>query len=330
MKQTTLIFILIFLALSGFAKKVKFTVDMSGFDIDPAGVHITGDFQEAAGFPGGNWIGDSTPLEQEGETDIYSIVVDIPAFQKYEYRFLNGDGFYGSEFVPWESRVGYEFNDNRWIYVDSLANDTIYVGAIQFGGNAPAGKLLARFVVNMQNETEISSAGVHVAGSFQGWNPAAIRLYSFVDDVYEIIAYLEPGTYEYKFYNGNTPESAEIITGDCTVNGNRQIEMLEDIILNTVCFAHCVDCNLVGIDEPIPDFHFAVYPNPATHFVNIVFPKAMDFSLMIMNSNGQQFLSETVFMKSQHSAGVGALPKGLYFIHVWGKEFSGTARFIKD
>ena len=88
-------------------------------------------------FRKGDWASNTTTLTQEGSTEIYSIVVDIPAFAKYEYKFLNGDQFYEAEFVP-IIRVGYNFNDNRWIYVDSLANDTTFVGAILFAGNAPA------------------------------------------------------------------------------------------------------------------------------------------------------------------------------------------------
>lgn len=90
-------------------------------------------------------------MVRECSTAIYSIVVDVPAFHKYEYKFVNGDLFYGTEFVPLESRVGYEFNDNRWIYVDSLDNSVTDIGAIVFSGNAPAGQKLVRFLVDAKN-----------------------------------------------------------------------------------------------------------------------------------------------------------------------------------
>ncbi|MBK8686725.1 MAG: hypothetical protein IPN26_18020 [Bacteroidetes bacterium] len=48
------------------------------------------------------------------------MVVDLPAFAKYEYKFLNGDQGYEVEVVPEESRANYNLSDNRWIYVDSL------------------------------------------------------------------------------------------------------------------------------------------------------------------------------------------------------------------
>jgi len=165
MKKFLFTALLVTVSIHVFAKKVKFAVDMTGIAINTTGMHVSGDFQTLAGFAGGDWNSGSTSLTQEGTSDIYSIVVDIPAFAKYEYKFVNGDQFYEAEFVPELSRVLYNFNDNRWLYVDSIANDTTFVGAIMFGGNAPAGLTLIRFYVDMQNET-IAAGGMHVAGNF--------------------------------------------------------------------------------------------------------------------------------------------------------------------
>lgn len=168
MKKLILLIVLLSIATIGFGMKVKFAVEFTGFMISPNGVHVTGDFQPVAGFPGGDWSADSTPMEKEGSTDIFNIIVDIPAFQKYEFRFANGDQFYESEFVPVESRDGYDFSDNRWIFVDSIANDTTYTGAIIFGKNASAIMNLLRVLENMENEASISPDVIHVAGSWQG------------------------------------------------------------------------------------------------------------------------------------------------------------------
>ena len=58
-------------AMNVSAKKVKFAVDMTGQIINTTGIHISGDFQTIAGFPGGDWASNTTPLTQEGTTDIY-------------------------------------------------------------------------------------------------------------------------------------------------------------------------------------------------------------------------------------------------------------------
>src|SRR5689334_19803480 len=189
MKKVLLTAVILLSATFVFAKKVKFSVDLDTVTANVTGVHVMGDFQGVAGFPGGDWLPNTTPLTQEASSTIYSTVVDIPAFTKYEYKFVNGDQGYEAEFVPLPSRVGYNFNDNRWLWVDSLANDTTDIGAILFAGNAPVNLTLLRFKVDM-SEALVDPAGVHVAGDFQGWDPSKIMLYSFGSGVYEIIAYL--------------------------------------------------------------------------------------------------------------------------------------------
>ncbi len=142
-----------------FAKRVKFAVDMTGQTISPNGVHVSGDFQTEAGFPT-DWDSKSTVLTKETGTDIYSVEVNIPAFRKYEYKYVNGDQFYEVEFVPEKSRVGYDFNDNRWIYIDSVRSDLTLMPVLLFGGNAPAGKRMVKFVVDMQNQFAVDRLGI--------------------------------------------------------------------------------------------------------------------------------------------------------------------------
>ncbi len=316
------------ISTAAFAKKVKFAVDLTGFEISPNGVHVTGDFQTLAGFPGGNWEPGTTPMQKEDETDIYSIVVDIPAFQKYEYRFVNGDQFYETEFIPLESRVGYEFNDNRWIFVDSLANDTTFSGAIVFGGNAPAGMHLVRFLVNMQEEPAVASAGVHVAGNFQGWDPALIRLYCFSDQIYEIICFVFPGEYEYKYYNGNTMESSEIINGDCTINGNRQIAVNEDIVLEPVCYGWCVDCLNVSIFNLTVTGQPMIYPNPASQMIKFNLSGQGECEVIIYSITGNIVMTECISHTATPMLNVSTLKKGFYLLELKQGDLIATSKFM--
>src|SRR5258705_5660555 len=268
MKKFFLAALILLSANFGFAKKVKFSVNMIGQTVNVTGVHVMGDFQAVAGFPGGDWLPNTTLLNQESNPDIYSTVVDIPAFVKYEYKFVNGDQSYEAEFVPIPSRVGYNFNDNRWLWVDSLGNDTADAGAILFAGNAPANLTLLRFKVDMSEAGSINPAGVHVAGDFQSWDPSKIMLYSFGSGVYEIIAYLSAGTYEFKYYNGNSSGTTEIVPLACAVSGNRLVVLNADTILHdalehAVCFSGCSACASVGIADVASTGGFSIYPNPA-------------------------------------------------------------------
>lgn len=262
MKKSIFLFTVIFTTLNVSAKKVKFAVDMTGQIISAFGIHVTGDFQEAAGFTL-NWDPASVTLTQEGSTNIYSTIVTIPAFSKYEYRFVNGDQTYESEFVPDESRVGYNFNDNRWLYVDSLANDTTFVGAIMFGGNAPAGYNLIRYKVNMNNALPLSANGIHVGSSNDFFSPTKVRLYSFGDGIFEIINYYQTGTYNFIFFNGNTAGTSETVPGSCSVFGNREITLTKDSVLPAFCFSSCTECLNVSVKEiENTTSMFQAYPNP--------------------------------------------------------------------
>ncbi len=257
------------------AKKVKFAVDMTGLPVSPNGIHVSGDFQEAAGYEGGNWQSNTTIMTSESGSAIYSVIVDIPAFAKYEYKFLNGDQWYEVEFVPLESRVGYEFNDNRWVYIDSLYNDTTMIPPVVFSGNAPAGHYLLRLNVDMSLEESIDPEGVHVALDFQNMDPDLTMLYSFGEDVYEQIVYVEalPGytAFSYTFVNGNTEAGYEIVPVECAFDLYRYIEILKDTVVGPVCFSECVSCDALGTFEISGVSLAHIYPNPCQENATLVF-----------------------------------------------------------
>ena len=159
MKASLLSSLFLFISLAGWSKKVMFQVDMTGVPVNVTGMHITGDFQVAAGFGGNNFDCNVMGMtKNSNDTNLYQLLVDIPAFQKYEFMYVNGDQCYEVEFVPVESRANYNFSDYRWIYIDSLANDTTYLHPVRFAQNAPQGLTLVRFKINMQNEASISQA----------------------------------------------------------------------------------------------------------------------------------------------------------------------------
>jgi len=316
MKKVLASLALVTLTFTGFAKKVKFAVDMDTITPMVTGIHIGGDFQTLAGYAGGDWMSGTTLMTQEGSTSIYSVVVDIPAFAKYEFKFINGDQWYEAEFVPIESRVGYNFNDNRWIYVDSLANDTTFVGAILFSGNAPKNLTLMRFLVDMTNEQWVlDPAGVHVAGSFQGWDPAKTRLYSFGSNVYEIIAYGTLATYQYKFYNGNTVGVTETVPGSCAVGGDRELALAKDSVLAAVCFSGCSICIPNGIAQKEKAIHFDLYPNPSSEFTDLLISDEQNdaFDVTISDLTGKT-LSSFAGVQNHLRIESKELTAGMYFI----------------
>jgi len=242
-----------------YAKKVKFSVDMTGKTVGANGVHIAGNFQKAAG-AAGDWDPSTTAMTNGGSGNIYSVIVDIPAGNVYEFKFINGNSWSDVESVPALSQKGHtnngQSNDNRWLYLDSIANDTTFMGSILYSGDAPAGKVAIRFAVDMQKEASVSSNGVHLAGSLQGWDPGKTQMANLynTNKIYEYIAILDTGSYEYKFVNGNgwnSPNSPENIPSGCSVNGNRGIHATASANVGKVCFASCTACPAA----PLPRYY---------------------------------------------------------------------------
>jgi hypothetical protein len=274
------------------AKKVKFVVNMQGWTKSALGIHVTGDFQTVAGYAGGDWNSATTSMAIDGpDTNIYSVVVDIPAFTKYEYKFVNGDQFYEAEFVPIESRVGYNFNDNRWIYIDSLAPDTTVVGPLRFSGNAPMGMYLMRFLVDMHEEGSVSPQGAHVGGSFDGWAQRS-RMYSFVTGIWEHIGYIDSTATgaNFRYYNGASQGDAETVAGPCVSGSDRYKAMVKDTVLPAVCFGSCNACLTSGVVEGW-EARVELYPNPARDRVAVRLSNHFgDWRLRLLDAQGRVLL----------------------------------------
>ncbi|MDP1725205.1 MAG: T9SS type A sorting domain-containing protein [Bacteroidota bacterium] len=258
MKKLLLIAAALGICSGVYAKKVKFQVDMTGQTVGSNGVHIAGNFQAAAG-ASGDWMPAATAMLNGGSGNIYSVIVDIPAKARYEFKFINGNDWPGAESVPTLSQVGSAINGgsngNRWFHVDSIANDTTVIPAIKFSSEAPAGKYAIRFAVDMQKEASVSSNGVHIAGSIQGWDPTKTSMSNLFNNnkIYEYIAYLDSGSYEFKYVNGNAWGSDESVPSACNVGGNRGVLVNPangSRALAKVCFAMCVACP----SAPIPTY----------------------------------------------------------------------------
>lgn len=103
------------------------------------------------------------------------------------------------------------------------------------------------FKVDM-SQVVISPNGVHIAGSFQGWNPSATPMTHVGNGIYCHVADLPPGTHEFKFINGNAWGPDELVPAACGVNNglgvfNRQVLVgSTDLVLDLVCFGQCGMC----------------------------------------------------------------------------------------
>lgn len=207
---------------------ITFRVDMSGVFVSPDGIHLAGSFQ--------GWDPAATAMTDQGN-GIYAVTVNLLAGEAIEYKFVNGNEWGEDEFVPGECSL----NGNRYLTVPEV--NTI-LDAVCYGSCSACPPLVEiTFQVDMAYQT-VSPEGVHIAGSFQGWNPESTAMTLSHDAVYSYSISLPQGYYyEYKFINGNDWEGAETIPAGCTQNNNRFIYIPEaNQILDPVCFGSCTVC----------------------------------------------------------------------------------------
>ena len=105
--------------------------------------------------------------------------------------------------------------------------------------------------VDMSNVT-VSENGVHVAGSFQGWDPAATTLTDEDGDgVYTVVVDMSGVTDEtvfFKYLNGNSWGDDETVSDPvCGGAGGFESDRFLDVpdvdtVLDPVCFSECIGC----------------------------------------------------------------------------------------
>ncbi len=243
MKKLLLIAGALCISAGVFAQKrmVKFSVDMTNQTVSTNGVHVAGNFQ--------GWDPAGTALTKEGSTNIYSTYAQCDVNSVVEFKYINNNSWSsGIESVPAISQKGHvnngESNDNRWFW-SGTGSDTLVLPAFTFGGSAPSGQHAVRFAVDLAKESAVSTDGVHIAGSLQGWDPsktAMTNLYG-TNKIHEVILCLADGSYEFKYVNGNSWGKDESVPDPCKVNGNRGVTVSgSDIALSKVCFGSCDAC----------------------------------------------------------------------------------------
>ena len=216
---------------------VTFNVDMTEQVVSPTGVHIGAQFQ--------GWDPGATLMEDAGD-NIYTYTTILPSGTYQEYKFVNGTTWDEAEVVPPECAL----NTNRYFTVPW--NDTVMEPPVCFGACGPCGPppvdINVTFRIDMSNEM-VSTDGIHVAGNFQGWDPAVTPLTDIGDDIYETTVVLSSGTfYEWKYINGIIFDNAEIVPEECgTPDGqggfNRSMTSPQnDTTFADLCFASCEPC----------------------------------------------------------------------------------------
>jgi hypothetical protein len=267
---------------------VKFSVNMSGLTISGNGVHVAGNFGSA--LP--NWNPSGIQLTHEG-SGIYSTTLMLIPGTYVQYKFLNGNNWGTDEGVPGACNV----SGNREILVPGSAYN-VPVNCFGTCSNCVS----VTFRVNMSGQT-VSGNGVHVAGSFQGWNPGGTALSPVGDGVYEVTVKMDPNTsFQYKFVNGNSWGSDEGVPGLCNSGGNRTNSVgTSNKVINVVCYRRCIDCN-----APSQWIGTSSNFNDGNNWSAGVAPNSCNFNLNIPNTANQPNLSSGTFSANNVSFQTGA------------------------
>lgn len=260
---------------------VKFSVNMSGLTVNGAGVHVTGDFGSA--YP--VWNPGGILLTNEGN-GIYSTTLMLIPGNSYSYKYINGNAWGQEEGVP----GGCNVSGNRQ-FTAPLGGTNIPVHCFGTCTNCVA----VTFRVNMTGQT-IGGGGVHVAGSFQGWNPGATALNFVGGGIYEATVNMDLGqSFQYKFINGNAWGQDEGVPGICQSGGNRFASVgSSNKVLPTVCYARCLDCDATSVWTGQSDGNF----NNGNNWTAGVAPSGCNINVRIKSGVPQPTLNGTASARS--------------------------------
>ena len=152
---------------------------------------------------------------------------------------------------------------------------------------------------------DVSADGIHLAGSFQNWDPATTALTHQGGTTYSTTVNIPKGDYiEYKFINGTSWDKVEAVPSWCGLppDNNRHTNVNDiPVELPTVCFSNCSECptSLVDVTFKVDISGQTVSPDGvhiAGNFQN------WDPSATLMTSQGGNIYSYTTILMPETQA----------------------------
>ena len=198
---------------------------MSNEAVSPFGVHVAGDFQ--------GWDPGATELtDPDGDMVYEHVYVADAGLTDIIYKFINGNVWTD----PNEVLTGFDcanVNGNRTLSIDGESEIIVSANA---AGDAYCYDqctscilpVEVTFTIDMNVVSSgVSPQGVHLAGSFQGWDPESTMLTDNGDGTRTTTHEMAPGSYEFKFINGaGWNGGEENMNGtSCNAGGNRGLNL---------------------------------------------------------------------------------------------------------
>ncbi len=211
---------------------VKFRVNMAT-QIVPVGMFLAGSFNTFSTI--------ATPMNNVSGTT-WEVTIPL-ALGTYQYKFVNSGTY--------ENNLGAPCGNGNDRVVNVVGATTLPLVCINSCSNCPAVVQLI-FRVNMSNVT-VSPNGVHLVGSFNGFNTTANPMALIGGGVYSATVIVPANSsHTYKFLNDNSFAGVENVPSVCgTDDGfggfNRNVTAgVTGRTLPTLCFGQCIDCGSVN------------------------------------------------------------------------------------
>ena len=227
---------------------VRFRVDMANEEVSPFGVHVAGDFQ--------GWDPAATELTDEDGDMVYETVqsFDADSMEQIVFKFINGNAW--SDPTELIDVACGDDTGNRVLPLDAtdiLLSANVSGSPYCFSScQSCVAPLAVTFNIDMSVVASVSENGVHLAGSFQGWDPAGTPMMDNGDGTWSVTVEMEPGTYEFKVINSNDWDgNEENMEGTgCNAGGNRIASFDADNSTYTACFNTCPGESCVPDPDP--------------------------------------------------------------------------------
>ena len=290
---------------------VTFRTDLSNETISSNGVYLVGTFN--------NWDTIATPMSQYAPNKFEAVVV-LNSNQTVQYKIINGYGWSNQEIVPESCGIPNGIGSFDRTYTTTNQSMTTLEGDCFSGCGACIIIPMCTLTFNLDlgsGMTGIIAApeGVHVAGSFNNWDPTATPMTLQFGTTYSTTVTIpENELIQYKFMFGNAWGTEELVPFECGVDdgsGNINRSFLSSagtITLPIVCWSQCQPCPM-----QVPDLNEAYlpFPNPADNYIQL--PTSLNNQgVQIVDALGREMQINLPF--ASQMIDVSQWANGIYFI----------------
>jgi hypothetical protein len=266
---------------------LSLSVDASDIDVDPAGMHIAGSFNDFT----------PAPMVSEGN-GIYSFTASVEAGSTVLWKYLNGSTFDGAEEVPEACGEPDGFEGFNRIF--NMPSEDTVLPTVCFASCEACGGQPDTYLIVFQldaSELDIDPAGIYIAGNFNAFSPEPMT--DAGSGLYTFSTMAEAGsTVLWKYLNGADFSGVESVPSECGLDDgfggfNRDFEMpAEPVVLDVVCFGSCEACT--NSTSNVTRDGFKLYPNPNDGQFALLAPGSGQATLRIFDLQGRMVHSGLV------------------------------------